>query len=333
MARMLMATWDGAGNFPPERALIRELAGRGHAVSVLGHDTQQAAIEADGAVFIPYDGVTQVDSSMPSLDAETIGRIKPDILLIDELLVMAMAVAHESGLPTVALGGTLHSFLEGTPLQAPNEACQLMLKFSYRAFDPDAHRRANAAYVGPLRPHDDVSEPWKRREPERPLILTSLSSGFQDQKELLQRLCDALGDMQVEALVTTGSSVDPASLTVKGNTTVLRKVPHEAVLGEVDVLITHAGHGTVMAGATFGVPMLCLPMGRDQPLVAQRVAALGLGVMLDPGATVEQLQAAISDLLSDKSTRQRSRAFADQVAGNTRAGYAAELVEGLLLAR
>jgi hypothetical protein len=25
MARMLMATWDGAGNFPPERALVREL--------------------------------------------------------------------------------------------------------------------------------------------------------------------------------------------------------------------------------------------------------------------------------------------------------------------
>ena len=32
-----------------------------------------------------------------------------------------------------------------------------------------------------------------------------------------------------------------------------------------------------MAGAGAGVPMLCMPMGRDQPFVASRVEALGLG--------------------------------------------------------
>ena len=29
---------------------------------------------------------------------------------------------------------------------------------------------------------------------------------------------------------------------------------------------------TIMAGATYGVPMLCLPMERDQPINAERVA-------------------------------------------------------------
>jgi len=30
MSRILMVTWDGAGNFPPERALVRGLLARGH---------------------------------------------------------------------------------------------------------------------------------------------------------------------------------------------------------------------------------------------------------------------------------------------------------------
>ncbi len=63
MAKMLMATWDGAGNFPPERALLRLLVGRGHTVSVLCHDHQRAEVEADGAMFLPYAGIEQVKAT------------------------------------------------------------------------------------------------------------------------------------------------------------------------------------------------------------------------------------------------------------------------------
>ena len=53
---MLMATWDGAGNFPPERALVHALATRGHALLVLGHLSQRDAVEADGVTFLPLTG-------------------------------------------------------------------------------------------------------------------------------------------------------------------------------------------------------------------------------------------------------------------------------------
>ena len=350
MARMLMATWDGAGNFPPERALVRQLIARGHAVRVLGHDTQRAAVEADGAVFAPYAGVTQVDAGAPGIDAKVfdevvfaegiglslageIERARPDLLLIDEFLVRAFEVARGSGLPIVALGSTLHSFLDPLPMKAIVEASDLILTFSDRAFELGAPLPTNVVHVGPLRPRKVDAAPWPRRKPGRPLVVVSLSTSHQDQESLLQRLCDALGELDVEVVVTTGRGVDPSSLIAGDNTTLARHIEHEAVLGSADLLVTHAGHGTVMAGATYGVPMLCLPMGRDQPLVARSVAALGLGAVLEPTATARQIQAAVVARLADYSMRQRCRMFADRAACERGDGAAVELVERLLLAR
>jgi UDP:flavonoid glycosyltransferase YjiC (YdhE family) len=343
-----MSTWDGAGNFPPERALVRTLVGRGHQVHVLAHDVQRSAVLRDGAAFEPYADVVQIDSGAPGIDAKAfdevffaegigaslagaIDRLEPDVLLVDEGLVTALGVAQRSGIPTVSLGSTLHSFIQGTPLQGPSEACRLMLKFGYREFEPADDVPRHAFYVGPLRPTEDEVTPWRRHWPRRPLVVASLSTSHQEQEAVLQRLCDVLGDMDVEALVTTGRGVDPAGLAAKENVIVLRHVAHEAVIGDTDLLITHAGHGTVMVGVTSGVPMLCLPMGRDQPLVAQRVADLGLGAVTDPNSSAEALETGIADLLSDKAVRHRSLAFSERLAGKTRPDYAADLVEGLLV--
>jgi hypothetical protein len=60
-AKILMVTWDGAGNFPPERALVRGLLARGHAVHVLAHDSLQSQVKDDGAEFHPMHGVLQYD--------------------------------------------------------------------------------------------------------------------------------------------------------------------------------------------------------------------------------------------------------------------------------
>ncbi|MGD5682457.1 hypothetical protein QUT02_22640, partial [Xanthomonas citri pv. citri] len=49
--RVLMTFWDGGGNLPPQRALARELARRGHDVHVLTHDTQAKSVASDGATF------------------------------------------------------------------------------------------------------------------------------------------------------------------------------------------------------------------------------------------------------------------------------------------
>ena len=63
--KILLVTWDGAGNFPPERALVRGLIARGHSVHVLAHDTLRSQVKDDGAEFEPLRGVFQWNSGAP----------------------------------------------------------------------------------------------------------------------------------------------------------------------------------------------------------------------------------------------------------------------------
>ncbi len=279
-----------------------------------------------------FEKVVFAESIGTTLTAE-IERTKPDLPLIDAILSTALAAARSSGVPTVVLGSTLHTFMQLTPMGAQAESLDLVMTFTDRAFELGADLPANVVHVGPLRPRESRVARWARRRPGRPLVVVSLSTGYQAQADLLQRLCDALGGLDIEALVTTGRAVEPADLTAAENTTAVRYVAHEAVLPQADLLITHAGHGTVIAGATFGVPLLCLPMGRDQPMVAQSVAALGLGVVLEPDASVTEIRAAIGDMLADEAMKDRARAYANQAAAERRDQRAVELVENLLHGR
>jgi UDP:flavonoid glycosyltransferase YjiC (YdhE family) len=49
--------------------------------------------------------------------------------------------------------------------------------------------------------------------------------------------------------------------------------------------------------------MICLPTGRDQLLNARRVEDCGLGVALEPAATVEQIRAAVVEVLASPAYR------------------------------
>jgi UDP:flavonoid glycosyltransferase YjiC (YdhE family) len=376
-ASVLMVTWDGAGNLPPERSLMRTLIARGHIVRALAHDSVRAAIEGDGAECLPLHGVPHYDSQQPmppedelpyilehiwyargfgSELLEAVDRIRPDLLLVDVSLTHALVAARHAGLPTGVLCHVPYHFVVGpfaslfdsrlseanayaaelglSPFpshQALIEASPLVLTFSYRSFDPLEECAPNVAHVGPCRSRGEGRERWRRRAAGRPLVLVGLSTSHQHQISLLQRLCDALGALEVDALVTTGPAIAPAAIKASDNTTVLSFVPHEEVLPSASLLITHAGHGTVMAGATYGTPMLCLPMGRDQPLVADRVTQLGLGSVLAPESPVSEIQQAIEAVLADAEVKQQASDFARSVAGHPGVDDAADLVENLLL--
>jgi UDP:flavonoid glycosyltransferase YjiC (YdhE family) len=110
---------------------------------------------------------------------------------------------------------------------------------------------------------------------------------------------------------------------------VVRFVPHDEVLPSADLLVTHAGHGTVMAGVTYGVPMLCIPMGRDQPLIADRVARLGLGSVLGPNAAAADIQRTVAAMLEDGTFAVRAREFARPLAGHPGLERAVDLIERL----
>jgi MGT family glycosyltransferase len=175
---------------------------------------------------------------------------------------------------------------------------------------------ANVRYVGPQledHPGQGSGDRWAG-PPTQPLVLVGLSSTVMRQEGLLQRAADALGQLPVRGLVTTGPAVDPAVISAPDNVTVTRWVRHADVLPHCSAVITHGGHGTVMKGLIAGVPLVVVPLGRDQPDNAGRVVYAGAGIRLRKNATASALRTAVSRVIDDPRYRTAARRMAARLA-------------------
>src|SRR5262245_9129943 len=63
--RLLLVTWDGSGNTPPELALMRRLVQRGHEVRVLGDPTLEQEAAVAGCAFTAWTTAPHAKSRRP----------------------------------------------------------------------------------------------------------------------------------------------------------------------------------------------------------------------------------------------------------------------------
>ncbi len=172
------------------------------------------------------------------------------------------------------------------------------------AFDGPGHLPASVVHTGPVL--DDPSwadATWRAPAGQHPLVLVGLSSTFQDQGALLQRIADALGRLPVRGVITTGPAIDPADLSAPANVSVVASAPHAQVLHHAAVAVTHGGHGTLVKALAAEVPVLVLPHGRDQADNAARVVAAGAGLMLKRTAGTDRIARSVQRLLDDPVRR------------------------------
>lgn len=188
-------------------------------------------------------------------------------------------------------------------LLAQYERATRVLALTGTTFDFPAALPANVRYVGPQLDDPLWAEPWAPPVGDAPLVLVAMSTTYMDHVAQLQSAVDGLGRLPVRGLVTTGPAVDPEALDAPDNVTVVRSAPHRQILDHADALVTHGGHGTVMKGLVAGVPIVCLPTGRDQPDNAARLRHRGAGVTLRKGAAPSKIAAAVHQVLDDPSYR------------------------------
>ncbi|MBK5231967.1 MAG: glycosyltransferase family 1 protein [Thermoleophilia bacterium] len=158
---------------------------------------------------------------------------------------------------------------------------------------------AHVRYCGPRLDDPGWVRDWNEPRGTDPLVLVSLSTTTQGQDPMIRRVVEALGRLRVRGLVTTGPSFDGDGLQAPPNVTIVASAPHSAVLPHAAAVVTHAGHGTVIKALAQGVPLVCLPVGRDQPDTAERVAAAGAGLRLRPGARAKSIERALMKVLDD----------------------------------
>ena len=96
------------------------------------------------------------------------------------------------------------------------------------------------------------------------------------------------------------------------------------------VVVTHAGLGTVAAALHYGIPLVCTPIGRDQILNADRVAAVGAGVALGPSPESDQVADGVRAVLADPGYRRAAGAMARESAAEGGAAAAAADLEALI---
>jgi UDP:flavonoid glycosyltransferase YjiC (YdhE family) len=149
----------------------------------------------------------------------------------------------------------------------------------------------------------------------RPLVYLTLGTAM-GHAGVLGSAIAGLSRLDVDVLVATGPTVDPAALgEVPANVRLEAWVPQSALLPHVDLVVHHGGSGTTLGAFGAGVGQLLLPQGADQFSNADAVLAAGVGDRLlgedvTPDAVAEKAQR----LLTDASVRSSAAALAAEVA-------------------
>ena len=115
--------------------------------------------------------------------------------------------------------------------------------------------------------------------------------------------------------------------------TVVRSAPHAQVLEQAAAVVTHAGHGTVIKALAHGVPVVALPIGRDQPDVAARLVASGAGLRLRPGSPPRRIAAAVERVLGEPAFGTAAARLGGAIAGEVAQDRAVAELEALVDAR
>ncbi|OBA70774.1 hypothetical protein A5641_11925 [Mycobacterium sp. 1554424.7] len=185
-------------------------------------------------------------------------------------------------------------------------AADRLLILTSSAFDYPAAIPANARWAGAIT-DPDLPPPSRStgidKHIQQKSVLVSFSTTFQRQHPVLERVITALAGLPVRAVVTCGPAIHPGQLPAAPNVHVVAAAPHHELLPTTQLVITHGGHGTVSAALRHGVPVLCMPMGRDQHEVAARVAWHGAGVSAPVRTSVPRLRRVIQTAIDDSSLR------------------------------
>ncbi len=160
-------------------------------------------------------------------------------------------------------------------------------------------------FVGPSisSRHDASNFPFELLDPARLLLFISLGSLFTDRPDFYKQCFAAFADLPWQVVLSIGKRVDARSLgKVPENFLLSAYVPQLDILPRTRLFITHGGTNSIMESLFFGVPMVLYPQQPEQLMNAQRVAELGLGVILDKKSmSVENLRSAVEKLTTDKA--------------------------------
>ena len=251
-----------------------------------------------------------------------LGRLR-DRLLSPVLFGIYNRQAPELDAVRTDLGAPPVRRIERAMLRAP-----LMLYMTSEPFEyPRSDWPPSVRMVGPGIWDPPAKPPAWLDEFDKPLVLVTCSTEFQNDGKLVRAALEALAEEEVNIVVTT-AGVDPSSFTPPPNARIERFVPHSPLLERASCVVCHGGMGITQKALSAGVPVCVVPFGRDQFDVARHVEVADAGTRL-PASRLrpDRLRTAVREATEKKAGAERiASAFAP--AGGPRA--AVDALEELL---
>lgn len=285
---------------------------------------------------------------------DVLAELHPDLAVVDCMLPAPIAASRATGTPTVSLvhfpyGHARTQMLQGRgdgwttdlrSLAATHrrlglsvagdalsawEMPELVLVTAPRWFDADARFPANVLHAGPLGIAMDT--PPRAEEPAARVLLTFSTTVMAGQTALIERICAAVANLDVEAILTLGPAIDRDSIRVPHTVDVMAFADHDHLMPRSAVVIGHGGLGTVLRALAHGAPQLLMPLGRDQSFNASRTERLGAGISLPTEASPAQIRTALHTLLTDPRFPAAAASLASRIAADDPDRTAVEALE------
>lgn len=206
----------------------------------------------------------------------------------------------------------------------------------------------NTYVVGPLvwePPYHEVAPP----RGDEPLILVAPSTAHDSEQALLRAALDGLGREPVRVLATTNRrparAAEPddtfaearraagaqSSISVPANARLVDWVSYSRTMPRSSLVVTHAGHGTLVRALESGCPVLAVPHSGDMAENAARAQWAGAGLRLPwRFLTPSTLRFAVRHAFATRSLWTSAVAIKRWAEENDSATRAAELLERLV---
>jgi UDP:flavonoid glycosyltransferase YjiC (YdhE family) len=161
-------------------------------------------------------------------------------------------------------------------------------------------------------------------------VATNLTCDFQ----LLELICEALGDEELSVVVTVGDGLRSSRLSsVPANIKFFQYVPQSVVVPRCQAVLTFGGYGTTMWALRTGVPIVALPHATAYyEATAGSIVRLGVGIAITSAhRSPKNLRDAVHAVLDDTNLFKReARSVANSIHSLPPIAHAAELIERLV---
>jgi UDP:flavonoid glycosyltransferase YjiC (YdhE family) len=331
----------------------------GPAIAVLSEVAPLLPLDTERETRVLRDGFAgrgiarQRATAMPEL----CGQWHPDLLVCDETDFGALVAGELLDIPyatvvVVAAGSFLRRDVIAEPLNdlraehglEPDRQLEMLTR--YLSFVPGPPSFRDPAF--PLAPTAHAVRPSALEPPPDELpapaadaagtttVYFTLGTVFNmESGDLFERVLLGLRELPVDVVATVGVEINPATFgSQPPNVRIAPYIPQSSVLPASSVVVSHGGSGTVLGALAYGLPMVLLPMGADQPFNAARCESLGVARVLDAtSCTPRDVRDAVTAVLAEPAYRERACRLRDETRALPGATYAVTLLERLAVER